>query len=119
MATLAGRGTASDEFLDRWRVPGETDSHVWEERFGEELYVPLAREAFAAALKEAGVTEADVDHAVVTGLHVRAVKAAVAGPRGARRRPGARPGGLGRQPGGGPGRRSPCATSSSGPARGR
>ena len=39
-------GAASDEFLDRWRVPGEADSHVWEERFGEELYVPLAREAF-------------------------------------------------------------------------
>ena len=40
VAELIGRGAASDEFLDRWRVPGETDSHVWEERFGEELYVP-------------------------------------------------------------------------------
>ena len=55
VAELIGRGAASDEFLDRWRVPGETDSHVWEERFGEEMYVPLAREAFAAALKDAGV----------------------------------------------------------------
>ncbi len=79
VAELVGRGASSDEFLDRWRVPGEFDSHVWEERFGEELYVPLAREAFAAALKDAGVTEADVDHAVVTGLHVRAVKAASSG----------------------------------------
>ena len=61
----SGRGAASDEFLDRWRVPGETDSHVWEERFGEELYVPLAREAFAAALKDAGLAEGDVDHAIV------------------------------------------------------
>ena len=75
VAELIGRGAASDEFLDRWRVPGEADSHVWEERFGEELYVPLAREAFAAALKDAGLAEGDVDHAVVTGLHVRAVKA--------------------------------------------
>jgi hydroxymethylglutaryl-CoA synthase len=75
VAELIGRGAASDEFLDRWRVPGEADSHVWEERFGEELYVPLAREAFAAALKDAGVAEGDVDHAIVTGLHVRAVKA--------------------------------------------
>jgi hydroxymethylglutaryl-CoA synthase len=75
VAELVGRGAASDEFLDRWRVPGETDSHVWEERFGEELYVPLAREAFAAALKDAGVAEGDVDHAIVTGLHVRAVRA--------------------------------------------
>src|ERR1700691_3865337 len=75
VAELIGGGAASDEFLDRWRVPGETDSHVWEERFGEELYVPLPREAFAAALKDAGLAEGDVDHAIVTGLHVRAVKA--------------------------------------------
>ncbi len=79
VAELAGRGSASDEFLDRWRVPGEADSHVWEERFGEELYVPLAREAFAAALKDAGLAEGDIDHAIVTGLHVRAVKSAAAG----------------------------------------
>jgi 3-hydroxy-3-methylglutaryl CoA synthase/uncharacterized OB-fold protein len=79
VAELIGRGTASDEFLDRWRVPGETDSHVWEERFGEEMYVPLAREAFADALKSAGLTESDVDHAIVSGLHARAVKAVTAG----------------------------------------
>ncbi len=79
VAELVGRGAASDEFLDRWRVPGDADSHVWEERFGEELYVPLAREAFAAALKDAGLAEGDVDHAVVTGLHVRAVRAAASG----------------------------------------
>jgi hydroxymethylglutaryl-CoA synthase len=79
VAELIGRGAASDEFLDRWRVPGEPDSHVWEERFGEELYVPLAREAFAAALKDAGLTESDVDHAVVTGLHGRATKSAARG----------------------------------------
>ena len=87
VAELIGRGAASDEFLDRWRVPGEADSHVWEERFGEELYVPLAREAFAAALKDAGVAEGDVDHAIVTGLHVRAVKAVDLRARRARRRP--------------------------------
>ena len=46
---MIGRWAASDEFLDRWRVPGEADSHIWEERFGEELYVPRARGAFAAA----------------------------------------------------------------------
>src|ERR1700728_1127548 len=79
VAELIGRGAASDEFLDRWRVPGEADSHVWEERFGEEMYVPLAREAFAAALKDAGLAEGDVDHAIVSGLHVRAVKAVTKG----------------------------------------
>jgi hydroxymethylglutaryl-CoA synthase len=79
LAELIGRASASAEFLDRWRVPGELDSHVWEERFGEEMYVPLAREAFADALKDAGVSEGQVDHAIVSGLHVRAVKAATAG----------------------------------------
>ncbi|HVB91840.1 MAG TPA: OB-fold domain-containing protein [Acidimicrobiales bacterium] len=79
VAELIGRGAVSEEFLDRWRVPGEDDSRVWEERFGEEIYVPLAREAFAAALKDAGVIESEVDHAVVTGLHVRATRVAAAG----------------------------------------
>ena len=87
------------------------DSHVWEERFGEEMYVPLAREAFADALKDAGITESDIDHAVVVGLHVRAVKAV-------RGRLGAPEGvmapdliGRGRQPRRGPRRRGPgrCA----------
>jgi hydroxymethylglutaryl-CoA synthase len=79
VAELVGRGVASDEFLDRWRVPGEADSHVWEERFGEEMYVPLAREAVADALKDAGLTESDLHHVVVAGLHARAVKAVSAG----------------------------------------
>ncbi len=75
VAEVIGGGSSSDEFLDRWRVPGEFDSHVWEERFGEEQYVPLAREAFADALKAAGITESDINYAIVSGLHARAVKA--------------------------------------------
>jgi 3-hydroxy-3-methylglutaryl CoA synthase len=78
VAELIGRGASSDEFLDRWRVPGEHDSHVWEERFGEEIYVPLAREAFSDALKDAGISEGEVDHAVISGLHARATKSAAA-----------------------------------------
>jgi uncharacterized OB-fold protein len=70
-----GRASASEEFLDRWRVPGEQSSHQWEERFGEQAYVPLAHAAFADALKSAGVTAENVDHLVVAGLHARAVRA--------------------------------------------
>ena len=55
VAQLIGRGAASDEFLDRWRVPGEADSHVWEERFGEELYVPLAPRSFRRRSQGRGV----------------------------------------------------------------
>ena len=119
VAELLGRGAASDEFLDRWRVPGEAEAHVWEERFGEELYVPLAREAFAAALKDAGLAEGDVDHAIVTGLHVRAVKAVTKGL-------GVGDGvlapdlsGVGGQPRRGAGRAWRCVTCSSGQSRGR
>jgi hydroxymethylglutaryl-CoA synthase len=72
---LIGRASATDEFLDRWRVPGETSSHQWEERFGEQAYVPLAQAAFADALKSAGVALDDIDHLVVAGLHARATRA--------------------------------------------
>jgi len=67
VAELIGRGSASDEFLDRWRVPGESSSHQWEERFGEQAYVPLAQAAFTDALKSAGIGVDDVDHLVVAG----------------------------------------------------
>jgi hydroxymethylglutaryl-CoA synthase len=86
VAELVGRAAASEEFLDRWRVPGEPASHQWEERFGEQAYVPLAQSAFAEALKQAGVTPDAVDHLVVTGLHsraVRSVKASLGVPEGA------------------------------------
>ena len=71
---LAHRSTTA-EFLDRWRLPGDRASRVWEERFGEHVYAPLVAGAFTAALEEAGLTAADVDHLVVTGVHGRAVRA--------------------------------------------
>ena len=53
-AELVATGAASAEFLDRWRVPGDLTSKVWEERFGETAYVPLAEAAVTDALKAAG-----------------------------------------------------------------
>jgi uncharacterized OB-fold protein len=50
---------------------------VWEERFGETKYVPLGEQAWNAALKQAGVEVADVDHVAVAGMHARAVTALV------------------------------------------
>jgi 3-hydroxy-3-methylglutaryl CoA synthase/uncharacterized OB-fold protein len=73
VAEVLGRASATDEFLDRWRVPGETASRQWEDRFGEEAYLPLVRDAFARALAGAGLTTGDVDYLVVSGLHARAV----------------------------------------------
>jgi 3-hydroxy-3-methylglutaryl CoA synthase/uncharacterized OB-fold protein len=67
---------ASDEFLDRWRMPGDTASRVWEERFGEQIYVPLAEAAASDALKLSGLTIDEIDHVIISGLHGRAARQA-------------------------------------------
>jgi uncharacterized OB-fold protein len=67
--------SVSDEFIDRWRTPGDVRSKVWEERFGEVRYVDAGVEALDAALKQAGTTSDRVDRVLVTGTHGRAVKA--------------------------------------------
>jgi 3-hydroxy-3-methylglutaryl CoA synthase/uncharacterized OB-fold protein len=73
IAEAVAHGSATEEFLDRWRLPGEVSSRTWEDRFGEFAYVPLAEAAVTDALKAAGVTAADVDHLIVTGVHARSV----------------------------------------------
>jgi len=75
IARYLGGASATDEFLDRWRTPGDRRSRAWEERFGETRYAVLGRDAWARALKAAGVEAAAVDHLVVTGMHGRAAKA--------------------------------------------
>ena len=74
IAEYVGAGSASAEFLDRWRLPGDNRSRVWEERFGEAAYLPLAQDAIADASKRCGIDIGDADHLVVTGLHARAVR---------------------------------------------
>lgn len=75
LAEHLGSGAATEEFVDRWRTPGDRRSKVWEERFGETKYVPLGEQAWNAALKAAELTPEQVDRVIVTGLHARAVKA--------------------------------------------
>jgi hydroxymethylglutaryl-CoA synthase len=74
LAELIAVGATTDEFLERWRTPGAPASRVWEERFGEHVYGPLADAAFADALKQAGLSPGDIDHLAVAGLAGRAVK---------------------------------------------
>ncbi len=76
LATPIGGADVTAEFVDRWRTPGDAHSKQWEERFGEFAYVPLAEQSVADALKATGLTMAEVDHVIVTGLHTRAVQAA-------------------------------------------
>jgi hydroxymethylglutaryl-CoA synthase len=81
LAEPLGGASATAEFLDRWRLPGESSSRVWEERFGEHAYVPLGEVALTEALKSAGVTAPAITRLIVAGPHGRAVKrvAAAAG----------------------------------------
>src|SRR4051794_26288869 len=72
LAEVVGVASVTEEFLDRWRVPGDAASRVWEERFGETKYVPLGLEAVKTALGQAGVEADTVDALVVAGLHERA-----------------------------------------------
>ena len=77
LAEVIGQGCATAEFLDRWRAPGAAASRVWEERFGEQVYGPLAEAAMADALKQAGLLPGQVDHLIVAGLPARAVSRTV------------------------------------------
>lgn len=76
-AELLAWSVSSDEFLDRWRLPGARSSKVWEERFGEERYVSLALPTWQAALADAGMDEGEIDHLIVAGPHDRAARSTV------------------------------------------
>jgi len=76
IAEVVGSASVTEEFTDRWKAPGEPFAQVWEERFGEHAYVPLAERAVTAALKSSGVALDDIDHVIITGAQTRAVKAA-------------------------------------------
>ncbi len=74
IAEYVAGGSATGEFLERWRVPGDSYSHRWEERFGVHALLPHVGKAVAAALAGAGVAPDAVQHLIVTGTHSRAAK---------------------------------------------
>ncbi len=76
IAEYLGGAQRTEEFIDRWRTPGDPRPRQWEERFGETKLLPLTDEAWNAALKAAGVNADQVDVTIVTGPHTRAVKGA-------------------------------------------
>jgi 3-hydroxy-3-methylglutaryl CoA synthase/uncharacterized OB-fold protein len=73
LAELAGAASATDEFTDRWRAPGERTSKLWEERFGENRYLALGQDALGRAMKAAGIESGDIGRLAITGMHGRAV----------------------------------------------
>jgi hydroxymethylglutaryl-CoA synthase len=74
IAEHLGSASATHEFLDRWRLPGDSRTKQWEERFGELQYLPLAERAWNGALKAAELSAGDVNQVVVAGVHARAVR---------------------------------------------
>jgi 3-hydroxy-3-methylglutaryl CoA synthase len=78
LAEVVAWESLSQEFVDRWRVPGEPVSKLWEERFGETVYTALGLEAFKLLLESANLAVEDVDLLVVTGLAERAVASVAA-----------------------------------------
>jgi 3-hydroxy-3-methylglutaryl CoA synthase len=74
IAEFLGGASATEEFLDRWRTPGDVRSKQWEERFGETKYVALGDRAWRGALKSAELSAEQVDSVIVTGLHARAAR---------------------------------------------
>jgi len=72
VAELVGTASATQEFLDRWRAPGELRTRAWEERFGQQRYDDLAARAWDAALKDAGLDVEQVARVAVSAPHARA-----------------------------------------------
>jgi hydroxymethylglutaryl-CoA synthase len=83
VAEILAWASVSEEFLDRWRAPGDVRSKVWEERFGEEHYTAAGRQALEDALGLAGLGVPEIDRLLVAGTHARAMRA-VAGRSGAK-----------------------------------
>ena len=71
LAEYLGGASASEEFLDRYRLPGEKSSRTWEDRFAESRYVPLGVDAFHRGLEAAGLEAGQVERLILTGTHAR------------------------------------------------
>ncbi len=72
LAEYVGGASATREFLDRWRAPGELRTHAWEERFGQQRYDDLATQAWDAALADAGLDVEQVSGVAISAPHARA-----------------------------------------------
>ncbi len=71
LAEVLGTASVTEEFVDRWRAPGEARTKVWDERFAELTYGRLGQQAWNAALTAAGVTAQQVSAVAVAGPTAR------------------------------------------------
>jgi len=75
VAEFLGSASVTDEFVERWRAPGELRTRVWDEKFSEITYVPLGVQAWNAALEGAGLTAGDVAAVAVVAPAQRVARA--------------------------------------------
>lgn len=74
VAELVRTASRTAEFLDRARTD-EGVTVVWEERFGESVYLPMVREVAAALGADGGPDPATADAVVAGGPHRRVLRA--------------------------------------------
>jgi hydroxymethylglutaryl-CoA synthase len=82
VAEYIGGASATEEFLDRWRVPGDIRSKVWDDKFSELTYGNLGRQAYKNALAAVGLSPESVDAVAVAAPTAR-IGSALAGKLGA------------------------------------
>jgi len=83
VAELVAAAGATEELLDRWRLPGEPAARQWEERFGEAILVGPAQAALTDALKQAGIQPGELTAVGVSGTSPRAARKVAAALGGA------------------------------------
>ncbi len=74
LAEYLGGSSATAEFIDHWRIPGDSISRTWEDSFTEQAYGLLIEQAWEDGLADSGLAKKDVDTAVIAGLNGRAVE---------------------------------------------
>jgi 3-hydroxy-3-methylglutaryl CoA synthase/uncharacterized OB-fold protein len=72
IAEYLGGASVTDEFLERWKSPGDRHTRTWEDRFGESVYPDLGRQAWESALKAASLEASDVATVAIHSQNARA-----------------------------------------------
>lgn len=72
IAHFRGVASATTDVLDVWRLPEETFTKQWEERFGASVLAPVIADTAQRALADAGVQAGDLTQVIVDSTNVRA-----------------------------------------------
>lgn len=71
LAEIVGTASVTDEFVDRWRAPGESRTRTWDDKFAETTYLRLGQQAWMSALTAVGADPGDVSAVAVSAPTAR------------------------------------------------